>query len=219
MSETITVTPEVPTVTIVIGSTEYTTFPAVHTITGLQAGSKEVPITVTAENGNVAYYYVNIFKEGAGEVITSDTYGHEVSPDYNGYVTTISPDKTSSEIKAQFDNDVIKLKILKEDPSNPGDLVEISDADLVGTGMYLKLYVNDLEKDSKILVIKGDVSGDGKITITDVVKTLNHYLNKVMVSGAYLEAAEVSGDGNITITDVVKVLNHYLGKVYLTNHK
>ena len=85
--------------------------------------------------------------------------------------------------------------------------------------MYLKLYINEVEKDSKILVIKGDVSGDGKITITDVVKTLNHYLNKVMVSGAYLEAAEVSGDGNITITDVVKVLNHYLGKVYLTNHK
>ena len=222
LSETITITPEVPTVTIMVGGasgTEYTTFPAVHTITGLQPGTREVPITVTAENGNIAYYYVNIFKEGAGELITSDTYGHEVSPDYDGYVTTISPDKTSAEIKTQFDNDTIKLKILKEDSSNPGNLVELGDGELVGTGMYLKLYVNEVEKDSKVLVIKGDVSGDGKITITDVVKTLNHYLNKVMVSGAYLEAAEVSGDGNITITDVVKVLNHYLGKVYLTNHK
>lgn len=222
LSETITITPEVPTVTIMIGGasgTEYTTFPAVHTITGLQPGTREVPITVTAENGNIAYYYVNIYKEGAGELITSETYGHDVSPDYDGYITTISPDKTSAEIKTQFDNDTIKLKILKEDSSNPGNLVELGDGELVGTGMYLKLYINEVEKDSKILVIKGDVSGDGKITITDVVKTLNHYLNKVMVSGAYLEAAEVSGDGNITITDVVKVLNHYLGKVYLTNHK
>ncbi len=229
LSETITINPEVPTVTIMVGGsngTEYTTFPAVHTITGLQSGTREVSITVTAENGNIAYYYVNIFKEGAGELITSNTEDgsdepiHIVPEEYDGYITSISPDKTPTQIKDQFANDNIKLKILKEqDPDNPGTLVELEDSELVGTGMYLKLYINEVEKDSKILVIKGDTNGDGEITVTDVVKTLNHYLETLVLTGAYLEAAEVSDDNEITITDVVKILNHYLETLTLPYHK
>lgn len=219
MSETITITPEVTTSTIVVGGglsgITYTTFPAVHSITGLTAGTKEVPITVTAENGNVAYYYVNIFKEGAGELITSDTYGHTIE---NGYITSVSPGVTDDDFKAQLDNENIKLKIFQDDGTgNAGD--ELPAGNLVGTGMIVKLFINGVENDSKVIVIKGDVSGDGEISITDVVKVLNHYLGNLAVTGAYLEAAEVSDDNEISITDVVKILNHYLGNLTLAYHK
>ena len=219
MSETITITPEVTTSTIVVGGglagVTYTTFPAVHSITGLTAGTKEVPITVTAENGNVVYYYVNIFKEGAGELITSDTYGHVIE---NGYITSVSPGVDADTFKGQLDNDNVKLKIFKDDGTgNAGD--ELGAGELVGTGMIVKLFINGVENDSKVIVIKGDVSGDGEITITDVVKVLNHYLGNLAVTGAYLEAAEVSDDNEITITDVVKILNHYLGNLTLAYHK
>ena len=219
MSETITVTPEVLTSTITIGGgaagITYTTFPAVHSINGLTAGKKEVPITVTSENGTVQYYYVNIFKEGAGELITSETYGHIIE---NGYITSVSPGVDADTFKGQLDNDNVKLKIFKDDGTgNAGD--ELGAGELVGTGMIVKLFINGVENDSKVIVIKGDVSGDGEITITDVVKVLNHYLGNLAVTGAYLEAAEVSDDNEITITDVVKILNHYLGNLTLAYHK
>ena len=62
------------------------------------------------------------------------------------------------------------------------------------------------------LVVTGDVNGDGKITLTDVVALQSHVLDKKKLEGAYREAADLNGDGYVTLTDVVKAARVIIGK-------
>ena len=62
------------------------------------------------------------------------------------------------------------------------------------------------------IVVIGDTSGDGKISITDVVKLQSHVVGKTTLSGAYAKAADVNRDGSVSITDVVQAAQVTVGK-------
>ena len=65
---------------------------------------------------------------------------------------------------------------------------------------------------SVTIVVTGDANGDGKLTITDVVKLQSHVVGKSSLSGAYAKAADINGDGKVTITDVVQAAQVTVGK-------
>lgn len=65
---------------------------------------------------------------------------------------------------------------------------------------------------SVTIVVTGDANGDGKLTITDVVKLQSHVVGKNSLSGAYAKAADINGDGKVTITDVVQAAQVTVGK-------
>jgi len=54
---------------------------------------------------------------------------------------------------------------------------------------------------------KGDVNGDGKITVEDIIKTINIALYKDNPTGVELASADVNGDGQVTVRDVVQIVN------------
>ena len=60
--------------------------------------------------------------------------------------------------------------------------------------------------------IQGDVTGDGDITIADVVVLNRHVLGKTSLSEDKAALADVNGDGDITIGDVVVLNRRVLGK-------
>lgn len=213
LSETITVIPEVETSLVTIGTQgqNFTTFPAVYTYTGITAGTTKIPITVTAENGNILYYYVNIYKAGSGELITSNNYGHIIE---DGNLTTISPKKTVADIKNELDNDNSKLEIWTSD-----ETAKLEDGDPVGTGMIVKLIINDIENDRKKIVIKGDANGDGKVSLQDNTLVLNHYLMNSTLTDVYYVAGDANDDGKISLQDTTTILNHYLGNALISKHK
>ena len=76
----------------------------------------------------------------------------------------------------------------------------------VGTGMIAKITdeyernVFDLE-----LIVKGDVSGDGDITITDLVKAKQHIAGVKELTGVYELAGDITDTGSISITDLVQI--------------
>lgn len=78
---------------------------------------------------------------------------------------------------------------------------------IVGTGMTA---ANGAA--SVTIVVTGDVSGDGKITITDVVKLQSSVTGANRLSGAYAAAADINGDGKVTITDVVQAAQITVGQ-------
>lgn len=76
----------------------------------------------------------------------------------------------------------------------------------VGTGMIARVVD---ENDNSLLdldvVVKGDVSGDGNISITDLVKVKRHLSKDDELTGVYEIAGNISGTGEIGITDLVKI--------------
>lgn len=66
------------------------------------------------------------------------------------------------------------------------------------------------------IVVFGDVNGDGKVTIKDIMLTNRNILKKISLNGEYLEAADVNKDGKVTIKDIMLINNSILGKSKLT---
>lgn len=93
---------------------------------------------------------------------------------------------------------------------------EVSGNTLIGTGMTVDLMDRGVLKQRLIVVVTGDINGDGKITLTDFVQLKSHILGKSVLTNCYAKAADMNGDGNITLTDFVKAKAHLLGKELIT---
>ena len=61
------------------------------------------------------------------------------------------------------------------------------------------------ENQEYIMIVKGDIDGNGKITITDVVKSNLYNVNIQNPNEIEHIAADINGDGKISITDCVQV--------------
>lgn len=113
-----------------------------------------------------------------------------------GYVTGIAPETSVSALQKRLGNVTVYS----------GNTVVTSGN--IATGMTVKLSNGT----TSTIVVTGDVNGDGKITITDVVKLQSHVVGKAALSGAYSSAADINSDGKITITDVVQAAQVTVGK-------
>ena len=65
---------------------------------------------------------------------------------------------------------------------------------------------------AKPTFLRGDVNGDGSITIADVTALVNIILGKDTEGQYNRAAADVNGDESITIADVTALVNIILGK-------
>lgn len=92
------------------------------------------------------------------------------------------------------------------------DETELSAQDKTGTGTILQLLdKHEAVADTFTVVVKGDINGDGEITITDLVKAKRHLAGLENYTGVYQIAGDVSNTGAISITDVVKICRHIAG--------
>jgi hypothetical protein len=92
------------------------------------------------------------------------------------------------------------------------DNTKVSGSAIVCTGMVIKLMDGSTVKDQVTVVVTGDVNGDGKLTITDMIAAKAHLLGKSTLKGAYAQAGDTNGDGKLTITDFIQFKAHVLGK-------
>ena len=76
----------------------------------------------------------------------------------------------------------------------------------VGTGMLARV-MNEYEQSilDMDIVVTGDVSGDGNISITDLVKVKRHLAEVQKLEDVYEIAGNVTETGEIGITDLVKI--------------
>lgn len=83
---------------------------------------------------------------------------------------------------------------------------EIVDDEFVGTGMTARI-VDEYEMSlfDMDVVVKGDVNGDGDLSLTDLIKVKQHLTETVFLDGVYEIAGNVTDTGEIGITDLVKM--------------
>lgn len=130
--------------------------------------------------------------------VTSDKYV------IGTYITGVKPETTASNFLAGFicvGGAEVKL-LDKKGAVNSGT---------VATGNVLAIYDDGELIASHEIVIYGDVSGDGKVTILDIMKINRHTLKISTLSGSYLAAGDVNKNGNINILDIMITNRHTLG--------
>lgn len=113
--------------------------------------------------------------------------GYKVSGDY---VYDFSVGEKVSKIEDKLDNDDIEIKAGK----------------VIGTGDKIKL-----NGETYIVVLYGDVTGDGEINSSDLLKIRQYLLGMTSLSSAAKEAAKVTGGKSISSSDLLKVRQYLLG--------
>ena len=131
--------------------------------------------------------------------ITSDVY--EIT---DGYIGKISHSTTVEGLMAGLHNNA-NVEVYRDGKPVEADAV-------LGTGMVIRRVVGGQVVAEAVVVVTGDTSGDGKITITDMLAVKAHLLQKGTLDGAAGQAADVSGDSGISITDFLQLKAHILGK-------
>ncbi|MEZ4357821.1 MAG: SpoIID/LytB domain-containing protein [Eubacteriales bacterium] len=82
-------------------------------------------------------------------------------------------------------------------------------SETVVTGDMLKvLYTSGLTYQLYYLVIYGDVNGDGKVSIVDLLRIQKHLLGVSSLSGAYYKAADTSKNNSVSVLDLLQVQKH-----------
>lgn len=125
----------------------------------------------------------------------------------DGMVIGISPTvNTVGEIKACFDSTRIALRSELSGSDMPDNI-------RVGTGNVIVLYdENGSVIKTAVLVINGDVDGNGLVNNVDVSRVLRAVVNDIPFDHPYSEAADVNGDGAVNNRDASMLSRYLVGK-------
>ena len=159
-------------------------------------------IYVKDKAGNISSKTIkitNIKKEPEKLTISATNYKID-----GNYITNIKPETKVSEVK----NDV---KSNREYEIQKTDGTKLTENDIVATGYKVKFATGETYE----IVVNGDVSGDGKITITDIAKIKKHIIILEKLTGAYLKAGDVNENDTVTVTDLAKIKKVIIGLVNL----
>ena len=157
--------------------------------------------TTSYELSNSLYYYIEYYEEG------------------NYIISEGSFEIDSNNIIKEIPKELEANKVLKEITLAENYTAKIFDKNgtkevtgIVGTGMIFRIYdSNNQVVDELVLAVKGDLSGDGKMTITDIVKAKKHVANVELLTGAYKIAGDITNTGDISITDLIKMARDVAG--------
>lgn len=183
----------------------------------LTVGNNAIKINCKSQSGDTRTYTININRQASAanntnnnnNIINSSVSISSSKYKIDTYVTGVEPNVSSDVIKKNISVSAGSIKILNSSG--------VENNGIVGTGNKIAVYDpnGNLVKTVDI-VIFGDVNGDGKVTIKDIMLTNRNILKKISLNGEYLKAADVNKDGKVTIKDIMLINNSILGKSKLT---
>lgn len=71
----------------------------------------------------------------------------------------------------------------------------------IGTGSTVTTPSGDVYT----VIVKGDLNGDGKVTLTDLAQLKLHMVETTILQEPYKSGADIDGDGSVTLTDLGKL--------------
>lgn len=123
----------------------------------------------------------------------------------DNYIIGIKPETKTSVVKSALITSGARNVVIKNSKGT-----EMKDSDILGTNF--KVTVSTLlESKTLTLVVRGDTSGDGKVTILDLLQVRKHINGDNTLNNARFLAGDTSGDNKITILDLLQVRKHING--------
>ena len=123
--------------------------------------------------------------------------------DEEGTIEGISGGETVEEIKENIESNGT-VTIVNRDGE------EIEEGEKVGTGSKV-IITKEEETVEYMVIVKGDINGDGEVTTTDLQQVVDSIIGKTIIEEQYNKAIDLDGDGQITITDVSLLRKQILG--------
>ena len=164
------------------------------------------------ENDSLNNYYLNnISVSGLTPSFYRYTYAYDLQVNGDTTVNVSIPDTASLTCNTAFplkmgDNTVVLS--VKSQSGYKNDYTIYVNAIRDCT-----LYINDGNADNSVSTVKkGDINGDGNVTVSDMATIRLHLLGKYILSGNPFSAADINGDGKVTVSDMATVRLHLLGK-------
>lgn len=160
----------------------------------LELGSNSFNIIVTAEDNSTRTYTLNVNKVKIednkiifnGLTVNEDKkyiYKIEVGTSIDTIINSVS---TNGKVSVIRDNDI----------------------SITATGQKLKIDFDDYSVEY-IIIVKGDVNGDGKVTLSDITTALKGYRKKIDFTDYMFTAIDFNDDGEFKLSDIVSHLKYY----------
>ena len=113
-----------------------------------------------------------------------------------------------SEFKDNLLNPNEYIKIYDKDNN------ELSDDDIIKTGLTIKLKYDNLVFDEATMIIHGDVDGDGFVNVSDYILVANHALEiEDITDYVMFAAADVEEDEVLNVADYIKIMDYALENI------
>ena len=85
------------------------------------------------------------------------------------------------------------------------------------TGDIVKIYRTDGSEYASYTVVQwGDVTGDGAISLADLLKVKRQVVGAAQLDGWYRVAGDINGDGSVGLADLLRLKQHIVGKKTIT---
>lgn len=144
----------------------------------------------------IVYKNLKVSKTVAGAELTpGDESG--ITIDGSGYASGIEIGSTVNDMLASFETGAGELVVRNKD----GEVITGKTA--IGTGAKIQTVVEGEVIKEITVVIMGDVSGQGYVSIGSLIQMANHISNTDSLEGAFAMAADMNKDGSTSIGDLV----------------
>ena len=183
----------------------------------------------------IAYVYDNGDVYGIFPGETDVTISVKNHPEIDAKVVhiTVIEDKITSSILSVEDRDLARI-IIGEEPGvnvdnfldkldNPREYLEVYDLEdnlissddydsvNVYTGLKVKLVIDSVIHDEAIVIIRGDIDGDGIISVSDEAMLTDHILTIDLINDYRKYAADVEEDDLLDVVDDSLITDYILG--------
>ena len=169
----------------------------------LDSDEEVITIKVTSQTGEIKIYSITIKKVEDTKTIEEIFNSLEVNIS-NNYIKNITKGITSNDLITNIKRSSPSANVLITTSTGTA----LQSTDVLATGQQLNIRTAANEDKTYTLVVIGDTSGDGNVTILDLLQVQKHILNSKALTNAYFEAGDTSGDGKITILDLLQIQKH-----------
>lgn len=190
-------------------------------LSGIKNGA-EIKILKRAEQKNGDYYWDLICSDSGAYGYAAREVGGDICLTGNGtWGTSYGRDKVTSLIEGmqiiirEDGNIHMTPNITVEDIKKvyPTAIVRTADGVTEMTTGVVGTY-SKIEVDGKVYIVvkKGDIDGDGQVTVLDVIQILNHSKKvNIITDNIRVQAGLIDTDNEVTVLDVIKILNYAKG--------